>query len=193
MQKNNEARSAAAGNEYSIESNKNYLDRSEAQNVLAKLREQNKGSIARAENMGAITGASEEAMLAEKAKIGEQTGDVMQNLASGADVYKDRIKSIRDAKQQMYDNIATSLMQGKVGALSNINSNYTNAKMGMAEQEAQGWSALGQNLGSVFSQGGAMLAGGGGNAFSGLPLGAKIGGRLAPGVTELNPQTGKPY
>jgi G3E family GTPase len=174
MQMANEGKSTLANQEYTIESNKNFLDRSEAQNVLAKLREQNKQSIARSENMAAITGGSEEAMLAEKANIQENTGDVMQNLASGADQYKERIKSTRDAKQQMYDNIATHLAQGRVSALSNINSNYANAKIGLAEQKAQGWAQLGQNLGSVFSTGGAMLDGGGDEVanLSGLLLGA---------------------
>jgi hypothetical protein len=74
----------------------------------------------------------------------------------------------------MYDNITTHLAQGRVSALSNINSNYANAKIGLAEQKAQGWAQLGQNLGSVFSTGGAMLDGGGDEVanLSGLLLGA---------------------
>lgn len=145
-------------NDYTIESNKNYLERSDAQNVLAKVREQNNKAVARSENMGAITGASEEAALAEKAKIGEQTGDVIQGLAAGADAHKDQLKEQRDAKQRFYDNISTNLTQNKVSSLASVYGNYTAAKAGLLEQNAAGQAKNAADLGSVFTTAGAIGA-----------------------------------
>lgn len=147
---------ANAENEYTIESNKNFLDRSDAQNILAKVREQNNKAIARSENMGAITGASEEAALAEKAKIGEQTGDVIQGLAAGADTYKDQLKEQRDAKQRFYENISSNLAQNKVSALGSVYGNYTAAKAGLLEQNAAGQAKNAADLGSIFTTAGAI-------------------------------------
>lgn len=174
-------------NEYTIENNKNYLDRSDAQNVLAKVREQNNKAIARSENMGAITGASEEAALAEKAKIGEQTGDVIQGLAAGADTHRDQLKEQRDAKQRFYDSISSNLTQNKVSSLASVYGNYTAAKAGLLEQNAAGQAKNAADLGSVFTTAGAI----GGDMYTkkqsseSLPLGATKNGQLAKGVTEI--------
>lgn len=143
-------------NEYTIESNKNYLDRSDAQNVLAKVREQNNKAVARSENMGAITGASEEAALAQKADIAENTGDVIQGLAAGADAHKDQLKEQRDAKQRFYDNISSNLTQNKVSSLNSVYGNYTAAKAGLLEQNAAGQAKQAADIGSIFTTAGAI-------------------------------------
>lgn len=143
-------------NEYTIESNKNYLDRTDAQNVLAKVREQNNKAVARSENMGAITGASEEAALAQKADIAENTGDVIQGLASGADAHKDQLKEQRDAKQRFYENISSNLTQNKVSSLASVYGNYTAAKSGLLEQNAAGQAKQAADIGSIFTTAGAI-------------------------------------
>lgn len=93
-----------------LEANRNYLDSNAGRNVINKASEKFRQQAQTAKSAEAITGASDEAALAQSAAAGENLGSVISDVAAQGAVREDQI-------QNQYRTNMANLIQQKIGLL----------------------------------------------------------------------------
>jgi len=161
---------------YTGESNKDYLDTSEARSALSALRKNQQESQKRMADIAAVTGASEESQLANNANLNENVAETTSNLAGKGTAYKTELRQEKNQQQSQLDAMTQNLENRQMGLMM--------GDVGTHGEAASGWDQFSQNaLGtgsSLFSQG---------SGLSGLLKKKKEGtGEISPDVVGSNSQ-----
>jgi len=88
-----------------METNRPYLDSNVGRNIMTKATDQFRKQAQQAQSTAAITGASDEAVIAQKAAAGENLANVASNVAAQGTVREDQIN------QQYRSNLSNLLAQ----------------------------------------------------------------------------------
>lgn len=127
---------AANNNWYNREYYKDYMEGSNAQNVMRRVRDTMKKQNNSINASAAVNGATPEAVMAAKAANNETIANAAGNIQQGADAYKTQVQAQHDA----------------------VNQNLVNQQLGQQQQAAQ--------AGSQLLTQGASLVGSAGSALS---------------------------
>ena len=131
-----------------IETNRPYLDTNAGRNVMTRAMDTYRNQARNARSAAAITGASDEAVVAQQAASQQALGDVMSNVAAQGTAREDQINNV-------YRSNLANLMAQKVGLI---------------QQKAQSGANLATSAGSFLQGvGPSLLTGGaGGSTLAGL-------------------------
>lgn len=114
--------------------NANFLDRADSKNAIRKVEESNKEALRQLNTDAIRRGATDEAKVAMANKLSQRTADVVGELSSIGEQYKDRL---RDRKQSLQENKAAQNFQidsdtSGIDAFSSAISQVGNAAISMA-------------------------------------------------------------
>lgn len=114
--------------------NANFLDRADSKNAIRKVEESNKEALRQLNTDAIRRGATDEAKVAMANKLSQRTADVVGELSSIGEQYKDRL---RDRKQSLQENKAAQNFQidsdtSGIDAFSSAISQVGNAAIGIA-------------------------------------------------------------
>jgi hypothetical protein len=114
--------------------NANFLDRADSKNAIRKVEESNKEALRQLNTDAIRRGATDEAKVAMASKLSQRTADVVGELSSIGEQYKDRL---RDRKQSLQENKAAQNFQiesdtSGIDAFSSAISEVGNAAIGLA-------------------------------------------------------------
>lgn len=133
-----------------METSRPYLESNVGRNIMTKATDQFRKQAQTAQSTAAITGASDESVIAQKAAAGENLANVASNVAAQGTVREDQIN------QQYRSNLANLMAQ----------------KLGLIQGQAQSGANLATSAGSFLQGLGPALldgsGGGGGNPLTGL-------------------------
>lgn len=114
--------------------NADFLDRADSKNAIRKVEESNKEALRQLNTDAIRRGATDEAKVAMATKLSQRTADVVGELSSIGEQYKDRL---RDRKQSLQEQKAAQNFQidsdtSGIDAFSSAISEVGNAAIGMA-------------------------------------------------------------
>lgn len=130
-----------------IETNRPYLDTNAGRNVMTRATDIYRNQAKAAKSTAAVTGASDEAALAQQASSQQALGDVMSNVAAQGVAREDQINNI-------YRSNLANLMAQKVGlATGRAQSGANLASSAGSFLQSVGPSLLGADAGAVGAMG----------------------------------------
>lgn len=114
--------------------NADFLDRADSKNAIRKVEESNKEALRQLNTDAIRRGSTDEAKVAMANKLSQRTADVVSELSSIGEQYKDRL---RDRKQSLQENKAAQNFQidsdtSGIDAFSSAISQVGNAAIGLA-------------------------------------------------------------
>jgi hypothetical protein len=139
-----------------LETDRPYLESNVGRNIMTKATEQFRKQAQQAQSTAAVTGASDEAVIAQKAAAGENLAGVASNVAAQGAVREDQIN------QQYRSNLSNLLAQ----------------KLGLIQGQAQSGANLASSAGSFLSSLGPSLT-------TGTGKGKVPGVTVEPGAEDL--------
>lgn len=125
--------------------NRTFLDTNAAKGVLERVRKQYEDANQVADNKGVVTGATPEAVIAQKTANNEALNDVVSQIAENATAYQ-------DTKEQQY---------------RTEKNNIFNQEMGLQQQKAQNAANLMTNAGNLLTSSAMGIAGGNNKRLAG--------------------------
>lgn len=139
-----------------IETNRPYLDTNAGRNVMTRAMDTYRNQAKAAKSTAAITGASDEAALAQQASSQQALGDVMSNVAAQGVAREDQINSI-------YRSNLANLMAQKVGLIQGKAQSGAN----LASSAGSFLQGIGPSLLTGTGKGAPKLAGAASNIMAG--------------------------